>query len=67
MAASVDFPEEHRPKICLAGGIQRPNGGVKQRTNVVGRYADEDAVVRLVDANPDRGGRTNRQSNTRST
>ena len=46
----MDFPREHRAKIHSTNPIERLNGEIKCRTDVVGIFPTDDAVVRLVGA-----------------
>jgi transposase-like protein len=48
--ASMDFPREHRAKLHSTSPIERLNGEIKRRTDVVGICPNEAAVVRLVGA-----------------
>jgi transposase-like protein len=48
--AFMSFPAEHWLKIPSTNGLARLNGEVKRRTDVVGIFHDEDAIVRLVGA-----------------
>jgi hypothetical protein len=46
--AYKSFPADHWSKIHSTNGLERLNGEVKRRTEVVGIFPDEDAIVRLV-------------------
>ena len=48
--AFMDFPREHRTKIHSTNTIERLNGEIKRRSNVVGIFPNEAAIVRLVGA-----------------
>lgn len=48
--AYMSFPEEHRVKLHSINPIERLNGEIKRRTEVVGIFPNDDAIVRLVGA-----------------
>src|SRR5258708_26512692 len=48
--ASMSFPKYHRVKIHSTNPIERVNGEIKRRTEVVGIFPNEAAIVRLADA-----------------
>ncbi|SRR6266851_4173074 len=50
--ASMSFPKYHRVKIHSTNPIERVNGEIKRRTEVVGIFPNEAAIVRLADASP---------------
>ncbi len=50
MLAYMSFPAQHRAKLHSTDPIERLNGEIKRRTEVVGTFPNQDAIVRLVGA-----------------
>ena len=48
--AYMSFPRERRQKLHSTNPLERLNGEIKRRTNVVGIFPNEDAITRLVSA-----------------
>jgi len=48
--ASMSFPKEHRAKTHSTNPLERLDGEIKRRTEVVGIFPNEAAITRLVGA-----------------
>ena len=48
--AYMSFPTEHRSKIHSTNRLERLNGEIKRRTDVVRIFPNDEAIVRLVGA-----------------
>ena len=48
--AYMTFPKEHRAELHSTNPIERLNGEIKRRTEVVGIFPNDEAMFRLVGA-----------------
>ena len=48
--AYMDFPREHRAQIASTNPLERVNREIKRRSDVIGIFPNDEAIVRLVGA-----------------
>jgi transposase-like protein len=48
--ADIDFPRENRAKLDSTNPIERLNGEIKRRTDVLSIFPNEAAITRLIGA-----------------
>jgi transposase-like protein len=46
----MTFPPEHRSKLHSTNPIERLNGEIKRRAELVGIFPNEDVIIRLIGA-----------------
>jgi putative transposase len=46
----MDFPKPHRTQLASTNSLERVNAEIKRRTDVVGIFPNDGAIVRLVGA-----------------
>jgi transposase-like protein len=50
LSDAIAFPAQHRVKLHSTNPLERVNGEIKRRTEIVGIFPNEDDIVRLVGA-----------------
>jgi transposase-like protein len=50
MCSHINFPKQHWAKLHSTNPIESLNGEIKRRSEVVGIFPNDDAIVRLVGA-----------------